>query len=82
LQKQVKLRNISERPYLKNITINDLKKVIQQFRLPIKTTKKDGKEVLVYDPADRWALLRRLDDDHLRSLVTNQNYEVTGKRPH
>jgi hypothetical protein len=35
-----------------------------------------------YDPADKWALLRLLDDDYLKSLMTDQNYEVTGKRPH
>jgi hypothetical protein len=82
LQKQAKLRNISERPYLKSITIDDLKKVIRQFKLPITTTKKNGKEMLVYGPADKWALLRLLDDDYLKSLMTDQNYEVTGKRPH
>jgi hypothetical protein len=82
LQKQSKLRKISERPYINGITIADLKKVIKQFNLPIKTEKKDGKEMLVYDPADKWALLRLLDDDYLKSLMTDQNYEVTGKRPH
>ncbi len=48
--------------------------------LPIQTTRKDGKEMLLFDPSDKWSLLRLLDDDYLESLMTGQNYEVTGKR--
>ena len=36
--------------------------------------------MLVYNPADKWVLLKLLDDDYLLSLMTEQTYEVTGKR--
>jgi len=35
---------------------------------------------LVYDPSDKWVLLKLLDDDYLWSLMTEHSYEVTGKR--
>lgn len=82
LQKLTKLRNISQQPYLKKITIADLKKVIKRYDLGIKTQKVNGQEMLVFDPKDRWAILKLLDDDYLESLLTERQYEVTGKRPH
>ena len=36
--------------------------------------------MLLFDPSDKWALLRLLDDDYLKSIMTGENYEVTGKR--
>lgn len=82
LQKLAKLKNIAQKPYLQNITMNDIKKVIKTVNLNIQIKKTRGKEMLLFDPADKWALLRLMDDDYLSSVMTNQNYEVTGKRPH
>jgi hypothetical protein len=83
LQMQAKLKNIAGKPYLKRMKIVDIKKVLQAFpSLAVKTTKKDGKEMLLFDPKDKWALLRLLDDDYLDSVLTGQKYEVTGKRPY
>lgn len=80
LQKLAKLNNIASKPYLTNVTMADLRKVIKTFSLHVTTTKKGGKEMLVFDPSDKWALLKLLDDDYLGSIMTGQNYEVTGKR--
>ena len=44
--------------------------------------KDKGKEMLLFDPKNKWAVLRLLDDDYLRSALTGQKYEVTGKRPY
>jgi hypothetical protein len=83
LQMQAKLKNIAGKPYLKHMKIVDIKKVLQAFpSLALKTTEKDGKEMLLFDPKDKWALLRLLDDDYLDSVLTGQKYEVTGKRPY
>jgi hypothetical protein len=82
LQKLTKLRNIAQQPYLKQVTIADLKNVIKRYDLPIKTKKVKSKEMLVFDQKDRWAILKLLDDDYLESLLTERHYEVTGKRPH
>ena len=40
----------------------------------------DGREMIVYDPKDKWVLLRLLDDDYLWSTLTEQGYEVNGKK--
>jgi Domain of unknown function (DUF4868) len=78
--KLAKLNNIASKPYLKQIKMADIKKVIGKFDLEIETTGKGKKEMLVFDPADKWAILRLLDDDYLGSVMTGRNYEVTGKR--
>ncbi len=80
LQKLAKLKNISQRPYLKTLSVKDLKKVIDEFQLPIKTVKHDGVEKLVFDPSDKWAILKLLDEDYLNSTLTGNKYEATGKR--
>jgi Kiwa protein KwaB-like len=83
LQMQAKLKNIAGKPYLKKMKIADIKKLLNHFpALGLKTVKKNGKEMLVFDPKDKWALLRLLDDDYLDSVLTGQKYEVTGKRPY
>jgi hypothetical protein len=62
--------------------IADIKKLLKHFpNLGLKTVQKNGKEMLVFDPKDKWALLRLLDDDYLDSVLTGEKYEVTGKRP-
>jgi hypothetical protein len=82
LQMQAKLKNIAGKPYLKKMKMSDIKKVLQHFpSLGLKTIQKNGKEMLVFDPKDKWALLRLLDDDYLDSVLTGEKYEVTGKRP-
>jgi Kiwa protein KwaB-like len=83
LKMQAKLKNIAGKPYLKKMKIADIKKVLKHFpSLGLKTVEKNGKEMLVFDPKDKWALLRLLDDDYLDSLLTGEKYEVTGKRPY
>jgi len=83
LQMQAKLKNIAGKPYLKKMTMDDIKKVLKDFpNLGIKTVKKGTKEMLLFDPKDKWAVLRLLDDDYLGSILTGQRYEVTGKRPY
>jgi hypothetical protein len=83
LQMQAKLKNIASKPYLKKMKMADIKKVLKHFpSLGLKTVEKNGKEMLVFDPKNKWALLRLLDDDYLDSVLTGEKYEVTGKRPY
>jgi len=76
-----KLKNIAKQPYLDRVTMDDIKKVIQMhnLKIPIITTR-GGKEMIVYEQSEPWEILKLLDDDYLRSVMTSQNYEVTGKR--
>jgi hypothetical protein len=59
-----------------------LKNIIERYNLRIATMEVNGEEMLVFDPKDRWAILKLLDDDYLESVLTERHYEVTGKRLH
>jgi len=76
-----KLKNIATQPYLDKISMNDIKRVIQMHNLRIPIATVDGVEIIVFEPANPWDILKLLDDDYLNSVMTSQNYEVTGKRP-
>jgi hypothetical protein len=80
LQKVAKLKNIASKPYIDKLTIKDLKKVIAKYNLPIKTIGKGASEKLLFEPSDKWAILRLLDDDYLESVMTGESYEVNSKR--
>lgn len=83
LQMQAKLKNIASKPYLKNVRMADIKRVLKEFPdLGVKTVKQNNKEMLLFDPQNKWAVLRLLDDDYLGSRLTGEKYEVTGKRPY
>lgn len=80
LHKLTKLNSISRSPYLRNITMAQLKAAIRDFELDIEVVHENGREKLRYNPRDKWALLKLLDDDFLRSIMTGGRYEATGKR--
>ncbi|MDQ3815238.1 MAG: DUF4868 domain-containing protein, partial [Armatimonadota bacterium] len=82
LQMMAKLKNIAGKDYLNRITMADLQKVITKCKLKVQVENRGGKDMLVFDAANKWELLRLLDDDYLESLMTGQSYEVTGKRVH
>ncbi|MEW5814630.1 MAG: Kiwa anti-phage protein KwaB-like domain-containing protein, partial [Spirochaetota bacterium] len=79
-QKLAKLKNIASKPYLEQITIADLKKVIQKYSLNIEIVRVKGQEMIKFDSSDKWAILRLLDDDYLESVMTGNRYEVNSKR--
>lgn len=81
LQKIAKLKNIASKPYLAQLTMADLKKVINKYDLPVKTVGKGKKEKIHFDASDKWAILRLLDDDYLESVMTGNSYEANSKRP-
>jgi len=80
LQKLAKVNNIASSPYLRKVTMADLKKVIKRYDLPIQTVGKGKNERIKYNASDRWAILRLLDDDYLESFMTGNPYEVNSKR--
>lgn len=80
LAKLEKLRNIAAKPYWGKVTIENIKKVIEKNNLSVQIVQTGAGEKLVYDPANKWVLLKLLDDDYLWSLMTEHTYEVTGKR--
>lgn len=79
-QKMFKLNNIASKDYLTDITIEDLRSVIEHHGLNVPIIKEDGQEALRFDEADRWEILRLLDDDYLESRMTGYLYESNSKR--
>ena len=80
--KMLKLRNISKKPYLKTLTLDMIKRVLHRRELGnigVEIVSVDDTQMLLYDAKKPWALLKLLDDDYLWSIMTDQNYEVTGK---
>lgn len=80
LWKLRKLGNMVAKPYLHKITMEHIMDTINRHHLSVRTEGVDGQEMIVYDPKDKWVLLRLLDDDYLWSTLTEQGYEVNGKR--
>jgi len=79
--KLAKLNSIANQPYLSSVTISAIKQTIQQFGLTgVQIVDDKGVEKLEFDPTDRWAILKLLDDDYLGSVLTNSMYEVNSKR--
>lgn len=79
LQKLAKLRNISAKPYLAAVTMDDIRNVINTYGLQIKIIEEDGEEKLVFDENNKWAILNLLDDAYLSSVMTGINYEANSK---
>lgn len=80
IQMLKKLKNIAAQPYLNRIRIADIRKAIDEMGLELKIEKHDRKMKIVFDPKDKWAILRLLDDDYLQSVMTGEKYEVNSKR--
>lgn len=79
-----KLKRVSTKKYLQNIHMKDIKRVIEVHKLPVQIVEDNGQEKLLFDPKakakERYLLLRILNDDYLKSVMTDTNYEVTDKR--
>jgi hypothetical protein len=82
LQMLAKLANISQKPYLPNLTMGAIEDTIDTVGLGLEVVNDDGERKLVFDPStqeSRWAILKLLDDDYLRSLMTQELYEASSK---
>lgn len=78
LQKLKKLRNIAQKPYLADVTIEDIRRTIENFELDVEINDNDE---LVFDTANRWGILQLLDDAYLGSEMTGLRYETNSKKP-
>lgn len=80
LQKLAKLRNIANKPYLPNITMEDIKRTIARNKLNVEIVNENGEDKIKFDPKDKWVILNILDDAYLESEMTHLNYEVNSKK--
>ncbi len=79
-RKMDKLISIARQPYLNKVTIADMEFVIKEYNLYILVVEINGKKMLQLDPYHPWDILKLLNDDYLKSIMTGQNYAVDGKR--
>ena len=79
-----KLKKIASKPYIKNLKMSDVRKIIETNHLPVEIVEVGGQERILFNPQararEKYALLRIFNDDYLKSLMTGINYETTGKR--
>jgi hypothetical protein len=81
LQMMAKLAQIARKPYLNQVTMQDIRRTIDAFQLDVRIVQEDGQDKLLFEANAnrRWLILKMLDDDYLGSLMTNQKYEVNSK---
>ncbi len=79
-----KLNKIAAKPYIKDLKMSDVKKIIDLIHLQVEIKEIDGQETILFNPQakarEKYALLRVFNDDYLNSSMTGINYETTGKR--
>jgi hypothetical protein len=77
-----KVLAVRGRTYFDELSYTKVKPVIEEFSLDIPTAKdKDGQIELTFRsaPDERFRILRLVDDDYLRSSMTDIRYEVNSK---
>lgn len=79
-----KLLAVQRRPYFRRLTYTMLKPVIDEFTLDIDVNEINGRPHLVFrtEPDRRWGILRLVDDDYLKSAMTDEMYEANSKTEH
>ena len=79
-----KLNKIASKPYIKDLKMSDVKKIIDLIHLQVEIKIIEGKETILFNPQakarEKYALLRVFNDDYLNSSMTGINYETNGKR--
>ena len=81
IQMMSKLAQIARKPYLNQVTMQAIRRTIDEFHLDVQIVEEQGQERLLFERGakKRWLLLKLLDDDYLGSIMTNQRYEVNSK---
>jgi hypothetical protein len=81
MQMMSKLAQIARKPYLNRVTMRDIRRTIDDFRLDVQIVAENGQERILFEenPTKRWLILKLLDDDFLGSVMTDQKYEVNSK---
>jgi hypothetical protein len=78
-----KTLSVGRKPYLGNVSMERIKRIIAEYGLALRTEGEEGQEKLVFenDPQRRWLILKLLDDDYLYSEMTDARYAANSKSP-
>lgn len=76
-----KVLSAQSRDYFSTLTYEKLQPVIDEFGLGIPSKDVEDTPHLVFQsaPAERFRILKLIDDDYLRSSMTDERYEVNSK---
>lgn len=76
-----KIVQIARKPYLNRVTMQDIRRTVEEFHIDVEIVEEDGQEKLLFEGSltKRWLILKLLDDDYLGSTMTQQKYEVNSK---
>lgn len=76
-----KMLAVQNRPYFDELDYLKVKPVIDEFNLGIPLKKENGRPMLIFQasPSERFKILKLVDDDYLRSKMTDLRYEVNSK---
>ena len=82
IQMMAKLTAVARKGYLSSLTMDAVRRTINQCRLDVQIITEDGQEKLLFEPgpAKRWVILKLLDDDYLQSIMTDEIYEANSKK--
>ena len=77
----VELAQIARKPYLGRVTMQDIRRTIDEFHIDVQIVQENGHDKLLFEgsPTKRWLILKLLDDDYLGSTMTHEKYEVNSK---
>jgi hypothetical protein len=81
LQMLSKLAQIAHKPYLGRVTMQDIRRTIDEFHIDVQIVQENGQDKLLFEGSltKRWLILKLLDDDYLGSTMTHEKYEVNSK---
>lgn len=76
-----KIVAVQQRDYFDQLSYQMLAPVMKEFSLEIPVETISGKKHLIFrpEPAHRFRILKLIDDDYLKSSMTNHRYEVNSK---
>jgi hypothetical protein len=81
MQMLAKLSAISRKWYLPDLTMDAIRRTIDECGLEVQIVNENGEDKLLFEPAaeKRWLILKLLDDDYLLSIMTEGKYEANSK---
>lgn len=81
MQMMSKLAQIARKPYLARVTMQDMRRTIEDFHLDVQIVQENDLDKLLFEGSleKRWLILKLLDDNYLGSTMTHEKYEVNSK---
>ena len=77
----LKIASLKGKPYLPKLTVNNIKKINSSYALGLKFVKENGIEKLDFANSNKIQIVKLLNDEFLKSELTDLKYEASNKNP-